>query len=507
MKNNRSQTSNRASASSARTPGTLLAGRFCILGLAVLLCAGVVTRGASLGEKSFWVDEVITAEASRHGCVQAVNVAKERKVNPPQTYLSTCLAAKFGITEMTIRLPSFLFGLIGIAAMVWLGAVVLKRPLDGLVAGALVTVSPFHLFHSQDARMYGAFIAFTVLALGFEYRFWESWKRSPGFTRGSLTFLGGWALAVCANLYTSYFAFFPLVGQGLHVLYKIWRCRSDQKRNTLWLLWVCALTVVALGYLPWLPTFLEFVGRNPGQVGADPSLKWKMLRGVYETFGPQSSLGNVLFVVAATVGLIKHPRLRRLAVCQTVPVAIYLAFFRPPHFFALRYLAFLIPIYLLLVSAGLLTWARWFRADPILFGKRQVIYWLACSLAIVAVSWPGLARYYSYPKQDWRNAAAFVQERLQAGDRIIAGKNAVSTCLLHYFRRNPTNGKATILGHIRTSEQMKAELSEPGRIWFVHAWRTSTPQELLDTVESNFSFQHKFPALTEWGEIFIFLRK
>jgi uncharacterized membrane protein len=130
----------------------LLAGRFYILGLAVLLCAGVVTRGASLGEKSFWVDEVITAEVSRHGFVKAVDFAKG-DTTPPLSYLWTCLTAKFGVTETTIRLPSFLFGLIGIAAMVWLGAVVLKRPLGGLVAGALVTLSPLHLFHSQDARM------------------------------------------------------------------------------------------------------------------------------------------------------------------------------------------------------------------------------------------------------------------------------------------------------------------------------------------------------------------
>jgi hypothetical protein len=232
-----------------------------------------------------------------------------------------------------------------------------------------------------------------------------------------------------------------------------------------------------------------------------------MLRGVYETLGPQFSFGNVLFAVAAAVGFISHPRLRRLAVCQTVPVAIYLAFFHPPHFFALRYLSFLLPVYLLLVSAGLLTWSRWFRAEPTLFGKRQVIYWLACSLTVAAVSWPGLVRYYSYPKQDWRKAAAFVRERLQTGDRIITGKNAASTCLSHYLRRNPASTETTILGNIRTSEQMKAELREPGRIWFVHAWRTSTSQELLDTVESNFSDQRRYPALTDWGEIFIFLRE
>jgi hypothetical protein len=319
--------------------------------------------------------------------------------------------------------------------------------------------------------------------------------------------LGGWVLAVCANLYTTYFAFFPLAGQGLHLLYQFWRCRSDRERIRLWLLWTCALTFVGLGYLPWLPTLLEFVGRYPFQYGADPSLKWRILHGVYETLGPQSSFGNVLFAVTAAVGFISNPRLRRLAVCQTVPVAIYLAFFHPPHFFVLRYLAFLLPVYLLLVSAGLLTWARWFRAEPTHFGKRQAVYWLACSLTVAAVSWPGLARYYSYPKQDWRKAAAFVQEHLQPGDRIITGKNAAGTSLRHYLRGSPASTNATVLVHIRTSDKMKAELSEPGRIWFVHAWRTSTPQELLDTVESNFSFQRKFPALTEWGEIFIFLRK
>ena len=86
MTNNHSQTSTRADASPARTPGALLSGRACILGLAVLLFAGVVTRGLSLGEKSFWVDEVITAEVSRNGFVHAVNYARG-DVTPPLTYL------------------------------------------------------------------------------------------------------------------------------------------------------------------------------------------------------------------------------------------------------------------------------------------------------------------------------------------------------------------------------------------------------------------------------------
>jgi hypothetical protein len=232
-----------------------------------------------------------------------------------------------------------------------------------------------------------------------------------------------------------------------------------------------------------------------------------MLRGVYGIFGPQSSFGNVLFAVAAAVGLVSHPRLRRLAMCQIVPAAIYLSFFRPPHFFALRYLAFLLPVYLLLASAGLLTLARWCRAEPSLFGKRQVIYWLACSLMVAAVSWPGLARYYRYPKQNWREAASFLQERLETGDRIMTGKNAVSTCLRHYLRRNDASVKATILQNIRTAEQVKAELREPGRIWFVHAWRSGTSRELLKTVESNFTHRRRWPALTDWGEIFIFFRE
>ena len=91
-----------------------------------------------------------------------------------------------------------------------------------------------------------------------------------------------------------------------------------------------------------------------------------------------------------------------------------------------------------------------------------MIYWLACSLAVVAVSWPGLTRYYGYPKQDWREAAAFVQENLQTGDRIIGGMNAASTSLRHYLRRNPASVKATILKNIRTSEQMEGGTGSTG---------------------------------------------
>jgi len=484
-------------------PGKLL----FVTGLLIILIAGLATRGPSLGKKSLWVDEVTTARLSLQGMGPALAYAR-KDVTPPLFYIFTSLAARFGDSETLLRLPAFLFGLLGLGLIVWAGIVFLNRPMGGLVAGFLLLISPFHLYHSQDARMYSQLIALTVLALGCEDRFWAAWRRGGRFERRPTAWLAGWTLATLLNLYTSYFAFFVLFGQGLSILYRLGRSRSKPGLRILLLAWAIAAVVLWLGYLPWLGATFDFLNQYGGdsmEKTAPPGLKTLAL--TFQVFGPQSAFGGLLFAALALAGLFYSGRLARLFVFQLIGPTLYLAVSSPSHFFAPRYLAFLLPVYLLLVAAGLLNLSRWLRLSGPCLNLRQTLFAIFSGIVLLAASWSALDRYYRLEKQNWREAVAFLASHLQAGDRIMTGKNGVDYGVLYYLRRQRPTFPVEFLPRIKTAEQVEEQIERPGRIWFIHAWRKTTSSRLLLTVYDHFHLMGSYPAMNDWGEIYIFLRE
>lgn len=469
--------------------------------LILALASGM--RMPSLGHKSLWVDEVITAIESRGGMRSAIRYASQ-DVTPPLSYLFTVLSVKLGGSEAMLRLPACLFGLTGVAAMIWVGSLYTGRREGGVTAGLLLALSPFHLFHSQDARMYAMYIAWSLLALGCEFQFWQGWQRDRRMTRPLALWLTGWIAVTLANLYTTYFAFFVLAGQGLNGLRHLWFYRKRAKALVL------SATAFALGvwagYLPWMGAFIGFLRRNVESGGETYGAAFQPLVWAYSEFGPQMAWGNTLFGLAAVAGFVYCRAQRFPALCQLLPVVAYLSAFRSGHFFSERYLAHLLPVFLLAVSAGILF--LWDRL-PLPEGNRRVAFALyGVVLLAIFAGWgvPALAGYYRQEKQDWRAVAAFMAPRLESGDRIITGKNSVHVCLMYYFWRQrveiPLDWRITI----RSPEQLRAELDRPGRVWLVHAWRNETPGAFLQSVYEGFDFLGSYPARTDWGEIYVFLR-
>jgi uncharacterized membrane protein len=69
-----------------------------------------------------------------------------------------------GSEEWVLRLPSALVGLLSIYLLYRLGSALFDR-LTGLAAALLLAVSPFHVWYSQEARMY-ALVGLLCLGAG-----------------------------------------------------------------------------------------------------------------------------------------------------------------------------------------------------------------------------------------------------------------------------------------------------------------------------------------------------
>ena len=157
-------------------------------------------------------------------------------VHPPAYLLMLHIWMRaFGTDLATLRLPSELAGIAAIPALYLLGSALYGR-LAGLYAALLGAISPFWIWHAQEARMYSFLLLFTILGSYGLVSALEGGRR------------WGWLLFFMASLlaiYTQYFAFTILAAQAVFVL--IYR------RHYGWgqlLTGASCLLLLAVSYLP-----------------------------------------------------------------------------------------------------------------------------------------------------------------------------------------------------------------------------------------------------------------
>lgn len=133
-----------------------------VLLLTVILVTAAALRLHDLDRTSFWYDEAVSWSQSKDGLAHLLSSVAADNYPPLHNILLWATMPVLGDSETALRLPSALLGILAVALMVPLGTLLSGRT-AGLVAAALLAVSPFHIWYSTEARMY-ALLAATGLA-------------------------------------------------------------------------------------------------------------------------------------------------------------------------------------------------------------------------------------------------------------------------------------------------------------------------------------------------------
>lgn len=132
---------------------------------AALTIAGMALRFHRLGEWSLWIEEHHTL---RHSTAIS-SLGSAFATTRPLYYLLTRLLLFFGEpTEWLLRLPSAVIGGLSIPLIF----VLFKRIVNlrvALIATALLAISPWHIYWSQNARFYSLALVFYSLSLSLFY--------------------------------------------------------------------------------------------------------------------------------------------------------------------------------------------------------------------------------------------------------------------------------------------------------------------------------------------------
>ncbi len=336
-------------------------------------------------DQSLWLDEAIQFKAiSQFSLKELFSVYLPTDFNPPLSYLINFgFSRVFGYSEMALRMPSVIFGVL----TVWL-----VYKLGGKWPAMLLATSGLHVYYSQEARMYSlAALAVTASFYFLKKRYW--W---------------GYVLSSLAAIYSHYLTVFIFPAQWVWVKKKYW-----------W--WII------LGYLPWMPMFLK-------QLAAGQEAAGTIWGGVVGGLTPKNL---TLIPVKFLIGRISLDNNYLFAAMMLVPLAltVWLVWrgVKANKFFAAW---LIVPAVLIAVVSLFLPVLSYFRllfllpafylVATVKTSKRLFVGWLVFNLITAGI-------YLFNPRfhrEDWRGLSR------QLDNRPVVIIPAVDAALKYYYAGN-----------------------------------------------------------------------
>ncbi|HZD43589.1 MAG TPA: glycosyltransferase family 39 protein, partial [Methanomicrobiales archaeon] len=330
--------------------------------LLALIALGALLRLYHLDYTSLWLDEAYTIHFARPTLIQIWQLTTVNgECNPPLFHWIEHGMLFFGQSEFVIRIVPALAGIATIPIFYLIGREFLGINV-GILAAALLALSPFHIFYSQEGRAYTLVLLFVSLAL-FAYLVA---LRSDG--------LYMWALFAVFSALAFWTHFYTLILIALLLLSALFMPRPDVSRTARMRGTGVALGVFCLLCLPMIPVvvWLFFVRTSvPPTWG---SLGLETIPAVASGFAGDNLLIVVISTVLLLVGLIELRRRDRAkflfaAGLLAIPliISILLSTRMPMH---PRYLIYLLPLYFIGISIGLLAA---YAAAMRRFQKKQIL--------------------------------------------------------------------------------------------------------------------------------------
>jgi hypothetical protein len=407
--------------------------------------AAFALRIYRLDAQSLWGDEGWAIYHAGQDTVSTVlRDTRDAGNNPPLYYLLLHFwMPTAGRSEFAMRYLSFLFGVLAVPAIFALGHRLGGRGV-GFLAALLHALSPYHVYYSQELRMYAPMMGFVILSSYFFWRLFTARERWPWMTWGAYALTG--ALAV----YFHAFATPVIAAHGL-----VWLIafvgRPRQMRDVA-LRCLTAQVMLALLFSPWLGYIWDRVGTLTGQVEAMSVSLPAILRRCLHDFSagvpiiasePRALAGWVRALFLSLIGLaVLWPWRRRnwmfLVACGGVPIlSVYLLSFPPLPGWG-RYFSAASPFFHLLVARGAAGVARLVRAlAP--RSRRRILGVGGTALLVaplVVAQARSLRRYYTDPaywRWDYRTQIRRMADDAAHGAAVLVNGKKVPSTLFEYY--------------------------------------------------------------------------
>jgi len=190
--------------------------------LFLILSLGTGLRLYKLGSNSFWGDEAAFIFYKRGGLFDSLEFMRRHLLNKSWFdiksygyYLFTTFWSSFARGDFMLRLSSVIFGALSIILIYKVGKLFFDKK-TGLIAAFILAVSPFHIYYSQEFRMYALMSLLTLASAYSLGRFMQS---------GKYKFLFGYLVSHVLNIYTHLITILVLFAQSIFFIF----CRKKYR--------------------------------------------------------------------------------------------------------------------------------------------------------------------------------------------------------------------------------------------------------------------------------------
>jgi len=483
-------------------------GRGALLVLLAVCALAAFLRLWKLGT-DLWLDELATLQV--YGPATPLQVwtsyvgSNNHLLN---TLLIKVLGAGFGYGEAVVRLPAALFGIATVPLLARFGRRVASARV-GIAAALLLAVSYQHVFFSQNARGYTAYLFFALLSTLLFARAlrddraasWAGYVASVGAGLASLLLS---AFVVAAH---------GLVGLGF-VLAR--RRRGGPVLPLLRRLTGVFALVGLVGlhlYAPIVPQVLayeqaEYTKASVGYAPFSAELFRTLIAGLSSGLRPEVLVA--VLAVGLPLGLLGLVRLVRRAPAATL--GVLLGPVLQLGYVVARGLSISPRLFLLCLPVGILVAVAGLDAAAELLARRVPGARGAFALAVAAaalLSASSLRYYYRYPKQDWRGALAHV-ESLREPDGLVVVVHLAELGFRHYGEQL---GVAQDRDYVYTRDPASFDAAvasrPPERVFLVttltRILEIEQP-EIAERIASDWEVERVFPGTLGDGDVTVWRR-
>ncbi len=434
--------------------------RSALLAAAILL--GVLLRCVNIRQGLWWDEIWSTVEyaAAPSWWYTVSRLGYYFNNHPLYSIACRISIALLGLSEVSLRLPALIMGIAALPALY-----ALARPLTGtapaLLAALLLAFSAFHIDHSTEARGYTGMMLFGLLASLLYFRVLVSGALRTWVLFILCTFLGFYCHVYMVQV--------PLVQVICCAVLRAEQALKGDKRpmmhdGALKHL-VLALAAAALMTLAAYAPMLKFFVANAAKVQMLRVDRLPFVAEMYEAVLPGFATvpGMLLYGTLTVCGLLYMRRRSPVLLIYTVlisnlPLLLYLQL--NPMFIFKRYFLISLPFCLLTLACGM----EWIVSACRMRPAVRIVFYCTVIAAIAVLQWPAIRQITTQSRQHYREAMAFVEDRVAAGDGSAVFAVGQASRHFNFYARIPVTVPETF-------DDFQARLRASSGAWcLVTAW-------------------------------------
>lgn len=381
----------------------------------LILILGAFLRIHELGVENLRFDEVTNVDRATRG-LSYLFIGDD--TGPLYYFILRFWIMVFGTAEASLRMPSVLFSLGSLILLYKIAAKLFDKNV-GLISMFLFSISPFHIFYSQDVSQYSLFVLLSLCSV------WLFIKMSDKPTN---LLMISFILSNILLLYTNILGIFIILIQNVFFFRKMF---VSYKK------WCFLQIIILFFFMFWIVPFLKFyvLGKTPFFL---VRLKWiprPSLNYLIETFNTfcygadrfggmdifQITVNNFLknclaFLFASCFlfgvfslkknGEFNHISFLLLWLFFPILALLLISYLVSPFFIA-RYFIFSFPAFLIIASKGIVRLLNNYLVLVVLF------------LFFVLMLGPLHCYYNNDLKMRWEEAIQYIHSKLGANDAIL----------------------------------------------------------------------------------------